>query len=1149
MAIEKLTGTDNYDSWATKLKRYFAVFDILEYINLPLDAIQDTDRVKNQLDAAVLLSIHTNISLSLQQVVTNKVHAYDAWETLRRLYTGNTVQELINICGKLHELTFKLNLPVTTFFADVEAAAIKLHRIGYTAPEKLKCTYVLYKIYKKLPATAASITALPDEQITMKYIQEKVIKAVELMQTSSCTHYDNGDPRPRSSSWSSRPAVTYERRLAIMDGREIERKMTIAEGKYGSRPFSTTKCARCFATDHNVEECPRPDNRKCHSSGLVGHIARNCPDFITKSKKINVVIMNTHILGPIFDMGAAVSLVPNKKYLTELSQEPTDETVLLTDGTRLPLIAKGTLKLKWHDGNRLTLTDVYVAPGATDIIISATHLLNINKLKCELTHNSAFIRSERPEDTIHHKLDLTSGVLRLSPCTIDIGDAVETGPGTTSSGRRIVYESENTVTRNRKVQLNEEHVNVPVTPAMAPANNNNHTSVISNKKSILINKTADKTESNLDRENSCTIGKTSPGVQNAIIWHRRLGHPNYKTMRIANRYVYGTGRFTNPETLCETCMEAKFTRKSFNENRTRAGRPGYKTHADLIGPLNPAAIVTQGKYVLTVVDDFSRYATTYVMKTKRETTDRLVNYFKYLKTMFPEPGRIARLRTDGGMEFVNSRLKKFLGEQGITLELAETEAHQHNGTAERFNRTLQNRIRALLIDSGYPVTFWGWASDAATYLYNRTPHTANDNYTPYERFHNKRPNVKYLRMFGARVYTLLPRVRKLDRRAGKRYILGYTDTGYEDTDTDSDDNVSAYSLELDSKITLDGTGGEGDMDGTWEQPVATSTQTVNTIIRREEDEDLSKVERIPRNFKEANSVEFAGKWVPAITRELNAMAEHHVWEIVQRPKECRTLPCAWKFSVKCDGTAKARLYLVGNREPYDSFQNTYAPVTDTMTVFWLCSVAVKNRVTVYQMDVSTAFLNAELDYPRYMRLPDGVELDKNKYTCKLNKAIYGLRISPRRWYMTIETTLKEFGLRQSRHEPCLFYRVTTSGFTLLTMYVDDLLVTGTDAEYVQELRERIRSTYTIKDLGEIKRFLGMDFKREANNGTMYIAQTDYITEIIKTAKLTEANAKPTPMARFGNFPTVKEEDYLPNVTEYKATFTHGQFTGFGQWSK
>ncbi len=128
---------------------------------------------------------------------------------------------------------------------------------------------------------------------------------------------------------------------------------------------------------------------------------------------------------------------------------------------------------------------------------------------------------------------------------------------------------------------------------------------------------------------------------------------------------------------------------------------------------------------------------------------------------------------------------------------------------------------------------------------------------------------------------------------------------------------------------------------------------------------------------------------------MNAMAEHHVWDVINRPKDSKPLPCAWKFAYKDDGTAKARLYLVGNREPYDSIQNTYSPVTDMMTVLWLCSLAVKYGVPIFQMDVTTAFLNAELDTPRYMRLPDGFTLDKTKYACKLNKAIYGLRISPR----------------------------------------------------------------------------------------------------------------------------------------------------------
>ncbi len=92
--------------------------------------------------------------------------------------------------------------------------------------------------------------------------------------------------------------------------------------------------------------------------------------------------------------------------------------------------------------------------------------------------------------------------------------------------------------------------------------------------------------------------------------------------------------------------------------------------------------------------------------------------------------------------------------------------------------THQNKIRALLFDAGFPNTFWGWASDAATYLYNRVPHTANNDITPFEKFFGKRPNIKNMRVFGTLAHTLLPRTKRLDRRTGKRYIIGFTDTGY-----------------------------------------------------------------------------------------------------------------------------------------------------------------------------------------------------------------------------------------------------------------------------------------------------------------------------------------------------------------------------------
>ncbi len=132
------------------------------------------------------------------------------------------------------------------------------------------------------------------------------------------------------------------------------------------------------------------------------------------------------------------------------------------------------------------------------------------------------------------------------------------------------------------------------------------------------------------------------------------------------------------------------------------------------------------------------------------------------------------------------------------------------------------------------------------------------------------------------------------------------------------------------------------------------------------------------------------------------------------------------------------------------------------------------------------------------------------------------------------------GLRQSVHEHCLFYEWSNNGFVILTVYVDDLLVTGTDTARIEYLKQKIKEIYEIKDIGIMKRFLGMDVET-IGNGEMRITQTEYIKEIIGAAKLTEANTKPTPMVRFGNFPMVKDGDYLPNVTEYKSILGKLQF--------
>ncbi len=199
-----------------------------------------------------------------------------------------------------------------------------------------------------------------------------------------------------------------------------------------------------------------------------------------------------------------------------------------------------------------------------------------------------------------------------------------------------------------------------------------------------------------------------------------------------------------------------------------------------------------------------------------------------------------------------------------------------------------------------------------------------------------------------------------------------------DLDYDSDDDDTTYkTLTLLTEITWDtneNTNNEDNietinLEWDWE-PKATSTQQVNAIINGENNTGKGTT-HIPKSFKQACDSEFHERWESAINKELVAMAEHAVWEIADKKLGDRPLPCAWKFSVKEDGTPKVRLYLVGNREPMDSLQNTYAPIADLMIVLWLCSTAVKYKTVIYQMDVTTAFLNAPLNEPKLMRISDG----------------------------------------------------------------------------------------------------------------------------------------------------------------------------------
>jgi hypothetical protein len=168
------------------------------------------------------------------------------------------------------------------------------------------------------------------------------------------------------------------------------------------------------------------------------------------------------------------------------------------------------------------------------------------------------------------------------------------------------------------------------------------------------------------------------------LWHRRFAHASAPCIFKNSKVTIGMTPVLseNREDCCAVCALAKFVRKKFAEVRERATRVGQIIHTDVIGPMKPKTRHSGKKYVLIVIDDYSRYMQTFVMKTRDETPEMMDEALRKIQSKFPGPGQFDKVRCDKGGEFKSREFTNVLKKYGATPEYAETDVHQHNGTSE-----------------------------------------------------------------------------------------------------------------------------------------------------------------------------------------------------------------------------------------------------------------------------------------------------------------------------------------------------------------------------------------------------------------------------------------------------------------------------------
>ncbi|GJX83859.1 retrovirus-related pol polyprotein from transposon TNT 1-94 [Tanacetum coccineum] len=172
-------------------------------------------------------------------------------------------------------------------------------------------------------------------------------------------------------------------------------------------------------------------------------------------------------------------------------------------------------------------------------------------------------------------------------------------------------------------------------------------------------------------------------------------------------------------------------------------------HIDLCGPMLVASI-NRKRYILVIVDDYSRFTWVYFLRTKDETPEIIQNFIARVQLNYN--AKVCKIRTDNGTEFNNATLKAHYDKLGIMQQFSIARTPQQNGVVERRNRTLVKAAPTMLIFSRLPEFLWAEAVSTACFTQNWSIIHTRYNKTPYELLHVRKPNVEYFHVFGSLCY-------------------------------------------------------------------------------------------------------------------------------------------------------------------------------------------------------------------------------------------------------------------------------------------------------------------------------------------------------------------------------------------------------------
>ncbi|RVW40739.1 Retrovirus-related Pol polyprotein from transposon RE2 [Vitis vinifera] len=225
-------------------------------------------------------------------------------------------------------------------------------------------------------------------------------------------------------------------------------------------------------------------------------------------------------------------------------------------------------------------------------------------------------------------------------------------------------------------------------------------------------------------------------------------------------------------------------------------------------------------------------------------------------------------------------------------------------------------------------------------------------------------------------------------------------------------------------------------------------------------------------------------WRQAMVDEMAALHSNGTWDLV--------LPSG-KSTLVVVGSTQLRLVLM------------------IASVRLLLSMAAMCSWPLYQLDIKNAFLHGDLAEEVYMEQPPGfVAQGSLVLVCRLRRSLYGLKQSPRAWFGRFSSVVQEFGMLRSTADHSVFYHHNSLGQCIyLVVYVDDIVITGSDQDGIQKLKQHLFTHFQTKDLGKLKYFLGIEIAQSSSG--VVLSQRKYALDILEETGMLDCKPVDTPM--------------------------------------